>query len=100
MRNRTLLAILSAIGFVGFSSCGNESPQQDPNMAAENALLHAELAKRSQQQPGAVNVVTTVVATSVVNVTYTQGGTSGGGVTTVVYTVTAAGTSTGTAPRE
>jgi hypothetical protein len=99
VKNRTLLLVLLAVGFVGATSCGNDN--QTAQLQAENAALRAALAQQAANGGSAATNVTVVqVATAVANVTVTSVNASvtTSGQTTVVYTVTSS--STGTAVRQ
>jgi hypothetical protein len=90
LKNRTLLLLLLTVGFVGATSCGNDSSNQSSQL--DNAAMQAALANRGK---GNVNVTQTVIATSVANVTVTAVN-SHSSTGTVVYTVTATNSSTAT----
>ncbi|MGZ3650801.1 MAG: hypothetical protein ACXVB9_14440 [Bdellovibrionota bacterium] len=96
MKNPTLCLLLSVIGFVGATSCGDQN-NQNASLQAQNAALMAALAQRNAA--GATNATVTQIATAVQNVTVTSG-TSNVGTSvqsTVVYTVTSNNVNLGTA---
>jgi len=105
LKTRTLFCLLLAVGFVGFTSCGDDS--KTANLQAENAALKGILAQQATAAAQNVNVVTTVIATAVANVTVTAANAyspyaspyvqqPGLPTTTVIYTVTSIATDTAT----
>jgi len=84
VKNRTLLLVLFAVGFVGATSCGQDNTAQQ--LASENAALRMALAQRATAA-GAGTATLTQIITSVANVTVTASSTATSYQTTVVYTV-------------
>jgi hypothetical protein len=95
VKNPTLFLLLSVLGFVGATSCGDQN-NQNASLQAQNAALQAALA---QKNAVATNITMTQIATAVQNVTVTSGTVGVGTSTqsTVVYTVTSNSVNAGTA---
>ncbi len=94
MKNRaTLIALFLTIGFVGATSCGNETSNQNANLAAENAALKAAMAARGAGATTTINQTSVVYATKIEYVTQTlqNNGVANNGSSSGTTTVTASG---------